>query len=109
MCSRVLIAGRATLLATERQLSVGRLRLLESDIEMSYRGGRGYGGRRGRGPNRGGGRGRRGFSGPGGPGDGAGGPPPGLSGRDLGMWYASRSRAQKKKRERNEVCVPTHS
>lgn len=76
--------------------------------EMSYRGG--YG-RRGRGPNRCGGRGRgRGGS----RGRGAGGgvtgaeghgapPPAGLRGRALGMWYASRSRAHKRAREKKEV------
>ena len=80
--------------------------------EMSYRGGGGGGyGRRGRGPNRGGGRGRggggrgrsRGRGGGAAGAEGHGAPPPGLRGRDLGMWYASRSRAHKKTRERNEV------
>ena len=63
-------------------------------LEMSYRGGMGR--RRGGGPNRGGGGGRRGRGG-------GGGPPPGLSGREIGMWYASRSRGRKKERERKEV------
>lgn len=89
-----------------------------SDLnEMSYRGGGGYG-KRGRGPNRGGGRGRGGggLGARGGScGRGRGGssgaeghgapPPPGLRGRALGMWYASRSRAHKKTRERNEVSI----
>ena len=86
----------------------GQLGSSESDVEMSYRGG-GYG-RRGRGPKRGGGRGRgRGGSGRGRAGggeegsEGQGAPPPGLRGRALGMWYASRSRAQKKSRELKEV------
>ena len=105
MCSRVLIAVRATVLATIRHFSFRTLRLLESDAVMSYRRGGGYGGRRGRGPNRGGGRGS-GSGGDGGDGAwGQGPPPPGLRGRALGMWYASRSRAQKKKRERSEVRV----
>ena len=63
-------------------------------LEMSYRGGMGR--RRGGGPNRGGGGGRRGRGG-------GGGPPPGLSGREIGMWYASRSRGKKRERERKEV------
>ena len=88
---------------------------LSSLSEMSYRGGGGYG-KRGRGPNRGGGRGRgggglgaRGGSRGRGRSSGAEGhgapPPPELRGRALGMWYASRSRAHKKARERNEVSI----
>lgn len=124
MCSRLLLytvvrrPGLQLLYCTGREISA-RPQLLSSELDtkMSYRGG-GYG-RRGRGPNRGGGRASRG---PGvrvrggGSGRGAGGkergdraeghgaPPPGLRGRELGMWYASRSRAQKKKRELSEVC-----
>lgn len=71
-------------------------------LEMSYRGGmgrrRGGGPNRGGGPYRGGGGGRRGRGG-------GGGPPPGLSGREIGMWYASRSRGRKKEKERKEVRV----
>ena len=95
-----------------RRYSVLRLNRYLSDLttsEMSYRGG--YG-RRGRGPNRGGGRSQRGGSrgrggGRGGSSAGAEGrgapPPAGLRGRALGMWHASRSRAHKKAREKNEV------
>lgn len=63
--------------------------------EMSHRGG-GYGRKRGGGgPNRGGGgRGR---------GRGRGGPPPGLKGREIGMFYAQKSQEKKKEREKNEV------
>ena len=114
------VIGRATA-AFGRQYSAVLRSLSDSapsEIEMSYRGGGGGYGRRGRGPNRGGGRGQRGGSrgcggrgGRGGGGSGGGGgaeghgapPPPGLRGRALGMWYASRSRAHKKSRERNEV------
>ena len=66
---------------------------------MSYRhrGGAGGGPRTPRrggrgGPNRGGGRGR-----------GGGGPPRGLSGREIGMFYAKKSRAKKEEREKNSV------
>ena len=31
--------------------------------------------------------------------------PPGLSGREIGLWYASRGRAKKKEREAREVCL----
>ena len=122
MCSRLLLytvvrRPRLQLLyCTGREISAcPQLQSSESDTEMSYRGG-GYG-RRGRGPNRGGGRASRGLGVRGrGSGRGAsrkergdraeghGAPPPGLRGRELGMWYASRSRAQKKKRELSEVC-----
>lgn len=58
--------------------------------------------KRGGGPNRGGGRGRgRGVRG--GRGRGGGGPPPGLSGRDIGMFYRNKSMAKKQEREKNEV------
>ena len=54
---------------------------------MSYRGHRGGRG----GPNRGGGRGR-------------GRPPPGLSGREIGMFYKQKSQQKRQERERQEVC-----
>ena len=67
-------------------------------LSMSYwRGGAGGGGQRrgGRGgPNRGGGRHISG---------GGGGHPSGLKGRDIGLYYAKRSRANKKVTERNSV------
>lgn len=101
---------RYSIFSLKRSLS----NLPPSEIEMSYRGGGGYG-RRGRGPNRGGGRGQRGGGGNRGRGRGGSGrggaeghgapPPAGLRGRALGMWYASRSRAHKKARERNEVST----
>ena len=81
---------------------------------MSYRrggAGGGYGQRRGRGgPNRGGGRGRGSWRDSD---EGHGrreggrkqGPPPGLSGKDIGMYYAHRSRAKKKAQERNSVMM----
>lgn len=73
--------------------------------EMSYRSGGagGYRGRSGRGgPNRGGGgRGRGRGRGRGG----GGGPPPGLSGREIGLFYAARSKAKKKEKDRNEVFL----
>ena len=83
-------------------------RAFEEDI-MSYRsGGAGGGGnqRRGRGgPNRGGGRGRGGGGrGRGGRGRGGGGPPSGLSGREIGMYYAKKSKQKKIEREDNTVC-----
>ena len=58
---------------------------------MSYR-------RRGGGPNRGGGRGR----GRGGRGRGDG-PPQGLSGRDIGMFYRQKSLTKKIEKEKKEV------
>ncbi len=64
---------------------------------MSHRGGgygSGYSRKRGGGPTRGGGRGR---------GRGRGGPPPGLKGRDIGMFYAQKSQERKKEQEKNEV------
>ena len=117
------VLGRATAAFGRRYSAILRSLsdLPPSEFEMSYRGGGGGYGRRGRGPNRGGGRGQRGGSrgrggrggrdGRGGGGSGGGGaeghgaPPPGLSGRALGMWYASRSRAHKKNRERNEASL----
>ena len=60
---------------------------------MSYRGGG-----RGRGPNRGGGRGGR-----------PGRPPPGLSGKEIGMFYARRGKERKIERERKEVKTNVHS
>ena len=54
---------------------------------MSY-----YSRPRGRGPNRGGGRGRRGR-----------GPPPGLSGKEIGMYYREKGLEKKKLREKYEV------
>ena len=110
MYCRVLVTARSNTAVLGRQYSIRSL----SDLtisEMSYRARGGGYGRRGRGPNRGGGRGQRGGSrGRGAEGHGA--PPPaGLSGRALGMWHASRSRARKKARERTEVstkkCVRT--
>lgn len=78
---------------------------------MSYRkggAGGGYGGgghgrrdRRG-GPNRGGGRGRGGNGG-------QGGPPAGLKGRDIGMFYARRSQQNKTEREKNSVCSAAYA
>ena len=71
---------------------------------MSGRGG--SGGPRGHGySGRGrGGRGRGG--GGGGRGRGRGGPhPPGLTGREIGMWYAQRGRGKKKERELREVTI----
>ena len=74
---------------------------------MSYRrgaAGSGHGQRRGRrgGPNRGRGRGMSGRSD-----DGEGmerrRPPPGLRGREIGMYYARQSRAKKKAMDRNSV------
>ena len=61
-------------------------------------GGRGYHGRghHGRGRGGGGGRGR---------GRGGGGPPPGLKGREIGMWYAQRSKGKKKDKEIQEVGI----
>ena len=72
----------------------------EEELEeeaMSYRhrggAGRGFGQPRGsRGPNRRGGRGR-----------GGGGPPPGLSGREIGMFYARKSKQNKVEREKKSV------
>ncbi|EGD77765.1 hypothetical protein PTSG_08854 [Salpingoeca rosetta] len=62
-------------------------------------GGRGRGGG-GRGRGRGGrGRGGRGGRGGGGGGDGGDRPPPGLRGKDLGLWYARRGREKKEKIE----------
>lgn len=67
--------------------------------------GRGWGGDRGhghhrgrghRGPNSGGGRGR-------GRGGGGQGPPPGLTGRDIGMFYAKKSKQKKQDREKHSV------
>jgi len=75
---------------------------------MSYRrgaaGGGGYGQRRGRrgGPNRGGGRGmsgRRDYE----EGRERKGPPHGLRGKEIGMFYARRSQAKKKAMDRNSV------
>ena len=62
--------------------------------------GSGYGSRRGgRRGGRGGGRGRdRGGGGRGG--GRGGGPPPGLKGREIGMWYAARSKQRKKEEEK---------
>ena len=54
--------------------------------------------KRGGGPNRGGGRGRgreRGGRG--------GGPPQGLSGKDIGMYYKRKGLAKKEEQEKNEV------
>ena len=90
-----------------RQLSVisksSHLCPIDEDF-MSYRnegrrGGGGHSHYRGHGgPNRGGGRGR------GGRGRGLGkGPPPGLSGREIGMYYAARSKRNKEEREKNSV------
>ena len=56
---------------------------------MSY-----YSRPRGRGPNRGGGRGRRGRGR---------GPPPGLFGKEIGMYYKEKSQEKKKLREKYEV------
>lgn len=101
-----------------RQLSVlSSLRSLEED-DMSYRQRGGAGGYcRGRGgPNRGGGRGRGGRGGRGrggrgkdgggtGAGGGGGGHPPGLSGREIGMFYARGSKRKKEEREKTSVCL----
>ena len=85
---------------------------------MSHRGG-GYGHKRfrgggpnrgGGGPNRGGGGPNRGGGGPnrgGGRGRGRGGPPPGLTGREIGMWYAQKSKHHKKEQEKNEASFLT--
>ena len=76
---------------------------------MSYRSGGagGYRQKSGRGgPNRGGGRGRgRGRGGERGAGEG--GPPTGLSGKKIGLFYAARSKAKKKEKDRNEVNPAT--
>lgn len=70
----------------------------ECSSTMSHRGG-GYSRKRGGGgPNRGGGRGRGGRGG-----GGRGGRPAGLSGRDIGMFYAEKSKEKKKEKEKNEV------
>ena len=116
MCSRVCGAARVTALVLRRPFSASHsCRLKSSDItaDMSYRARGGYGVKRGRGPNRRGGRGseRRGGGHPHGAGwsggaEGVGGgdaPPPDLRGRALGMWYASRSKSRKKKKEIKEV------
>ena len=71
-----------------------RVRSLQSSF-MSYNPCR----KRGGGPNRGGGRGR----GRGRGGRGRGGPPPGLSGKDIGMYYKKKSQEKKEEREKNEV------
>lgn len=65
--------------------------LLVAVVVMSYRGHRGGRG----GPNRGGGRGR-------------GRPPPGLSGREIGMYYKQKSQQKTQERERKEVHVFSH-
>ena len=59
---------------------------------MSYRGS-GGGRRWGGGPNRGGGRGRGRAS-----------HPPGLTGREIGLFYKEKSQAKKREKEKNEVC-----
>ncbi|XP_048582367.1 ATP-dependent DNA/RNA helicase DHX36 isoform X2 [Nematostella vectensis] len=59
-----------------------------------HKGGGGSGGRRGSGDGRRGGRGRH---------------PSGLSGKDIGLWYASKSKEKKKKRELDERAVVTMS
>ncbi|XP_072015621.1 LOW QUALITY PROTEIN: ATP-dependent DNA/RNA helicase DHX36-like [Amphiura filiformis] len=64
--------------------------------------GSGYGSRRGRRGGRGGGRGHGG-----GRGGGRGGPPAGLKGRDIGMWYAARSKQRKKEEEKHNRPVVT--
>ena len=66
--------------------------------------------KRGGGPNRGGGRGRGRGRGRGGGGRGGGGPPPGLSGKAIGMYYRNKSQEKKQEREKNEVqTVPLYS
>ena len=55
--------------------------------------------KRGGGPNRGGGRGGRGR----GRGGRGGGPPPGLSGKAIGMYYRQKGLAKKEEKEKNEV------
>ncbi|XP_071964340.1 ATP-dependent DNA/RNA helicase DHX36-like [Antedon mediterranea] len=63
------------------------------------RGGRSGGGRGSRGGQGGGRRGSRGGRG------GRGGPPPGLKGREIGMWYAQRAKAQQKQIDREPTVV----
>ena len=73
-------------------------------FDLGIRGGRRGDGRRG-GGNRGGGRGSGdgGSRGRGGGGPGRGGHPSGLSGKDIGMWYAKRGKERNKKQDIENV------
>ena len=90
------------------QSSQGEYGASQSRDGRVWRGRRGRGGGgRGRGGRGGGGGGGRGRGGGGG-GRGGGGrerPPPGLKGREIGMWYAQRSKEQTKEKEKQQVSV----